>query len=144
MIEDVRISDDRSELDREMIFNFLNKEARWCKGIPQEIVERSIDNSLCIGTYYNSKQIGFGRVVTDYATFGNVVDIFVLPEHRNKGVSKLIMRAIVEHPKLQGLRRVTLATSDKQGLYAQFGFTPLPRPEIFMERHNPNVYQEDR
>jgi N-acetylglutamate synthase-like GNAT family acetyltransferase len=141
MIEDVEIGDDKSKLNREMIFNFLNKEARWCKGISREIVERSIDNSLCIGAYHNSKQVGFGRVVTDYATFGNVVDIFVLPEYRKNGLSKLIMSAIVEHPELQGLRRITLATSDKQELYAKFGFTPLQRPEIFMERHDPNVYQ---
>lgn len=144
MIDNIVISDDRSRLDRQMIFNFLNKEARWCRGIPRNIVEKSINNSLCIGAYGNSKQIGFGRVVTDYATFGNVVDIFVLPEYRNKGISKMIMGAIVEHPGLQGLRRVTLATSDKQALYAKFGFTPLLRPEIFMERHKPNVYQEDK
>lgn len=144
MTDDITISDDKSRLNIEMIFEFLNKEARWCKGIPRETVERSIDNSLCIGAYYNGKQIGFGRVVTDYATFGNVVDIFVLPDYRNRGIAKFIMNAIVECPSLQGLRRITLATSDKQELYAKFGFTALQRPNIFMEIHDPNVYQEEK
>lgn len=142
MISDIRISDEKAKLDREMIFRFLNQEARWCKGIPRSRVETAINNSLCLGSYYQDKQIGFARVVTDYATFANVVDVFVLSEYRGRGVSRLMMDALIAHPQLQGLRRWMLATSDKQGLYAKFGFTALPRPEIFMERFDPDVYRQ--
>jgi N-acetylglutamate synthase-like GNAT family acetyltransferase len=139
-MEDIRISTDKSELDRELIFNFLHNQARWCKGIPREIVEKSIQHSLCFGAYINSRQIGFARMVTDYATFGNLVDVFVVEELRGKGISSVILNAVSNHPELQGLRRITTATSEKQKLYAKFGFTELARPEIFMEKFYPMVY----
>ncbi len=105
------------------------------------MVERSIQHSLCFAAYLDGRQIGFARVVTDYATFAYVADVFVVPEHRGRGISKLLLRAILEHPELQGLRRFLLATHDAHGLYAQFGFQPLAHPEHFMTVHKPDVYR---
>lgn len=139
-MEDIQISTDKSELDTEMIFDFLHNEARWCKGIPRPVVEKAIKHSLCFGAYTGTRQIGFARMVTDYATFGNLVDVFVVEELRGKGISRIILNAVSNHPELQGLRRITLATSDKQELYAKFGYTELGRPEIFMEKFDPMVY----
>lgn len=140
MKTDIEISTDKSRLDIDLIFDFLHNEARWCQGIPRPAVEKSIANSLCFGAYRAQAQIGFARVITDFATFGNLVDVFVLPEFRGHGVSRLLLDAVNEHPELQGLRRFMLATSDKQSLYAKFGFTDLSRPEIFMEKFDPDVY----
>lgn len=141
-MEGLRISTDKNELDRELIFNFLHFEAHWCKGIPKELVEKSIEHSLCFGAYIGTQQVGFARMITDYSTFGNLVDVFVVEELRGKGISRAILNAVSEHSELQGLRRITLATSDKQALYAKFGFTELTRPEIFMEKFNPLVYSK--
>ena len=137
---DIEISTEKSRLDVNLIFYFLHNEARWCRGIPRPLVEKAIANSLCFGAYVDQSQIGFARVITDFATFGNLVDVFVVPDYRGKGVSRLLLDAVNEHSDLQGLRRFMLATSDKQSLYAKFGFTELARPEIFMEKFMPNVY----
>jgi N-acetylglutamate synthase-like GNAT family acetyltransferase len=91
--------------------------------------------------YQQQKLIGFARVISDFATFGYLADVFILPDKRGKGLSKWLMKIIIEHPQLQGLRRFTLATRDAHGLYAQFGFTPFDRPERWMQRHNPDVYK---
>lgn len=139
-MEGLRISTDKHELDRELIFNFLHNEAPWCKGIPRKLVEKAIEHSLCFGAHVGSQQVGFARMVTDYSTFGNLVDVFVVKEFRGNGISREILTAVNDHPELQGLRRITLATSDKQKLYAKFGYTELARPEIFMEKFNPLVY----
>jgi N-acetylglutamate synthase-like GNAT family acetyltransferase len=138
----IEISSEKSKLDIDFIFEFLHHQARWCQGIPRSVVETSIANSLCFGAYLGSQQIGFARMVTDYATFGNLVDVFVKPEYQDKGVARQLLEAVNAHPKLQGLRRVTLATSDKQALYAKFGFEELARPEIFMEKFDPDVYRK--
>jgi len=139
-MDSLRISTEKDELDVDFIFNFLHREARWCKGIPRELVEKSIQHSLCFGAFIGQKQVGFARLVTDYATFGNLVDVFVMQELRGKGISRVILNAVNEHPDLQGVRRITLATSDKQALYAKFGYKELARPEMFMEKFNPLVY----
>ena len=135
------ISTDRARLDITLIHDFLSS-SYWAREIPREIVERSFQNSLCFGAYHEGRQVGFARVITDYATIGYVADVFVVPEHRKRGISKQLMRAIMAHPELQGLRRLLLATSDAQGLYAQFGFKPLTNPEHFMTIHRPGMYQE--
>lgn len=108
--------------------------------MPLELLEKAIANSLCFGGYQDGEQIAFARVITDGATFANLVDVFVLPEHRGLGHSKRLVAAIMAHPDLQGLRRFTLATGDAHGLYAQFGFTPPQRPHTLMERYFPDVY----
>jgi len=140
MLPTIIISTDKSLLNIELVHNFLHYEARWCRGIPRDVVEKAIVNSLCFGAYAEGSQVGFARVVTDYATYGNLVDVFVLAEHRGKGISRLLINAVNEHSDLQGLRRFMLATSDKQALYKKFGFTELVRPEIFMEKFNPEAY----
>ena len=130
----IAISTDKSLLDLDMIHAYLSEESYWAKGIPRAVVERSIENALCFGAYEGDRQIGFARVVTDYAVFAYIGDVFVIASHRGRGVSKMIMAAIIEHPLLQGLRRWSLVTSDAQGLYRQFGFRELANPEKHMEK----------
>jgi len=135
------ISTDRSRLDVALIHDFL-RSSYWAQGIPRAVVERSIQHSLCFGAFLGGRQVGFARVVSDFASFAYVADVFVVPEHRGRGISKLLMRAIIEHPDLQRLRRILLATRDAHGLYAQFGFEPLTHPEHFMTLHEPDVYRD--
>ena len=140
MSEPCEISNDANRMDLAVIHEFL-RSSYWAREIPREVVERAIRNSLCFGAFCAGRQVGFARVITDYATFGYVADVFVLPEHRGRGVAKRIMQAILDHPRLQGLRRLLLATQDAHGLYAQFGFQPLSHPEHFMTIHHPDVYR---
>lgn len=134
------ISSDKGRMDLGSIHAYLSKEAYWCLDIPFETVRRSVEQSLCFGVYYEEKQIGFARVITDRATIAYLGDVFILPEHRGKGLSKALMRAVMEHPDLQGLRRWILLTKDAHGLYEQFGWTPVSHPERYMEVVNLNVY----
>ena len=135
------ISSDPARLDLDVIHRFLSEDAYWSPGIPRATVERAIKNSFCFGVYLpDGSQIGFARLVTDRATFAYLADVFVLPQHRGRGISKRLMEAILAHPELQGLRRWLLATRDAHGLYAQFGFKPLANPSRLMERHDPDVY----
>ena len=134
------ISTDRNRMDLSMIHEFLCS-SYWAAEIPREVVERSIQNSLCFGAFLGGKQVAFARVITDYATMAYLADVFVLPGHRGRGISKQLLRAILAHPELQGLRRILLATQDAHGLYAQFGFQPLERPDYFMTIHKPDMYR---
>jgi GNAT superfamily N-acetyltransferase len=134
------ISTDKSRLDTEMIHRFLSKDAYWARNIGRDLVQRSIDNSICFGAYDSGRQVGFARVVTDCATFAYVGDVFVLPSHRGRGVSKQLMQAIREHPDLQQLRRWDLLTRDAHRLYEQFGFRRLSKPERHMEIAVENPY----
>jgi GNAT superfamily N-acetyltransferase len=111
--------------------------------VPYALVEKSIANSLCFGGFIGVGQVAFARVISDYATFANLVDVFVVPEHRGRGYSKALLRAVLGHPELQGLRRFTLATGDAHGLYAQFGFAAPLRPQTLMERYSPDLYGRD-
>ena len=137
------VTTDRTRMDLDTIHESL-AQSYWAAGIPREIFLRSIENSLCFGVFENSKQVGFARVITDYATYAYLADVFILESHRGRDLSKFLMECIVAHPQLQGLRRWTLATRDAHGLYAQFGFTPLKSPDRFMELHNPDVYKAVR
>ena len=134
------VTTDKTKLDLQVIHGFLRR-SYWAAGIPIEVVERSIRNSLTFGLFYDEEQVGFARVVTDRATLAYLADVFVLEEHRGRGLSGWLMEAVLSHPELQGLRRWMLATADAHGLYERFGFTALKTPEIFMERHDPNVYE---
>lgn len=129
----VEISTDRARLDVDLIYRYLSQESYWAAGISREVVERSVEHSLCFGAFDGEQQIGFARVITDYATFAYVADVFVVTSHRGRGVSKAIMAAIREHPELQRLRRWHLVTRDAQRLYEQFGFRALAAPERHME-----------
>jgi GNAT superfamily N-acetyltransferase len=135
------ITTDRSRLDFVLIHNFLSTKTYWAVGRSVEVVERSIANSLCFGIYKKTEQVGFARVVTDFATFAWLADVFVVPEHRDQGLAKWLMEVILAHPELQGFRRWVLATKDAHSLYAQFGFIPLHRPERWMERPDPNMQE---
>jgi GNAT superfamily N-acetyltransferase len=134
------ISTDLNRLDVTMIYRFLSEESSWAIGIGRDIVERAIDNSLCFGGYVDGRQVAFARVVSDYATFANLVDVFVLYAYRGRGYGKQVMDAVMAHPSLQGLRRFTLATADAHALYARYGFTAPSRPELLMERYFPKIY----
>ena len=136
----LQISTDLARLDIPMIYRYLSEESSWAVGIGRDVVERSIDNSLCFGAYLDGTQVGFARVISDYATFANLVDVFVLPEYRGLGYSKQLIQAVVDHPSLQRLRRFTLATFDAHGLYRRFGFSAPSRPELLMEKYFPNLY----
>jgi GNAT superfamily N-acetyltransferase len=131
------ISTDSSLLDFEVIYNYLDKDSYWAKGIPAEKLRAAISNSLCFGVYYQKKQAGFARVVTDKATFAYICDVFILPEFRGKSLSKWLIQTILAHSGLQGLRRWSLATADAHGLYSQFGFEPLTMPERWMAIFTP-------
>ncbi|MCU1246538.1 MAG: family acetyltransferase, partial [Acidobacteria bacterium] len=119
------VTTDRARLDLDLIHGWLSRESYWAAGISRLLVERSIEHSLCFGVLDGDTQIGFARVVTDYATFAYLADVFVLPTHRGLGLSKLLMAAIREHPSLQDVRRWSLVTRDAHRLYQQFGFAPL-------------------
>ena len=136
MTSDYTISTDKSQLDIPLIHQFLSQQAYWCLNIPLEVVEQSIENSVCFGVYQNQNQVGFARVITDLATFGYLADVFILPEHRGRGLSKQLMTHIMTYPPLQGLRRWMLVTFDAHGLYTQFGFKPIEDPEntLFINR----------
>lgn len=135
-----QVSTDRTRLDVTMIHRFLSENSTWAVGIPRDVVEKSIETSLCFGGYLDGRQIAYARVVTDYATTAHLVDVFVLPEYRRNGYAKQMMRVVMEHPSLQGLRRFTLNTSDAHSLYERFGFTAPKKPEALMERYFPNIY----
>lgn len=136
------ITDQTDQLDFETIHSFIS-ESYWAKGIPKSILERAMNNSLCFGLYYGRKQVGFGRAVTDRATFAYLSDVFVLPTYRGRGLGKWMIACILAHPELQGLRRWLLVTLDAHGLYEQNGFAALREPERFMEIDNPNLYRCD-
>lgn len=140
-MQELRISTDADELDIPLIHRFLSNHSSWAKGIGEDLVRRSIARSLCFGGYLPAGQVAFARVITDRATFANLVDVFVLPEHRGKGYSKRMMDAVMAHADLQGLRRFTLATGDAHGLYARHGFASPSRPEHLMERYFPGIYE---
>ena len=133
------ISCERSRLDLAVIQRYISEESYWGQGRSLEVVRRSVENSLPFGVYRGAELVGFARVVTDYATFGWVADVFILEPHRGRGLSKWLMEVILSHPDLQGFRRWVLATKDAHELYRRFGFRELRRPERWMERPDPNM-----
>ena len=134
------VSTDPGRLDLDLIHGFLSQ-SYWSRGIPRELVERAVRNSLCFGLYEGGRQVGFARVVTDQATFAYLADVFIIESHRGRGLAKVLIAAVVAEPRLQGLRRWMLATRDAHSLYARFGFEPLAAPGRFMELHAPDVYE---
>jgi GNAT superfamily N-acetyltransferase len=131
------ISTDPARLDIDVIHGFL-RNSYWAAGRTRSVVERSITNSLCFGVYLTGRQVAFARVVSDRAVFAYLMDVFVVPEFQGRGISKALMRAVLEHPELQTLRVFLLATRDAHGLYAQFGFRPLTEPSRWMAIQDPN------
>lgn len=127
------ISTDKEKLDIKLIHDFLNNDSYWAKGRSEETIQKSIDNSLCFGVYKGSQQIGFARVVTDYAVLAWILDVFILKEFRKQALGVKLLESIMNHSELQKLQRWGLATDDAHGLYKKFGFELIKRPEIFME-----------
>jgi GNAT superfamily N-acetyltransferase len=134
------ISDERNLIQADKVHAYLSHESYWAKDIPLEIVKRSIENSLCWGVYFQGEQIGFARMITDYSTFAYLADVYIVEEHRGKGLSKLLMHEIMAHPRLQGLRRIMLATRDAHSLYTQFGFAAPENPASLMQIVFPGIY----
>lgn len=137
------ITTDAAQFNFDVIYQFIGQ-SYWAKGIPRRVMQRAIENSLCFAVIdTQGTQVGFARVITDFATFGYLADVFIIEQERGKGLSKWLIDTIVKHPDLQGLRRLMLATYDAHGLYAQFGFEPVTQPEHLMQIWDPNVYQRD-
>ena len=135
------ISTDDARLNVSVIHDFISNQSYWGQGRKVETVQRALDNSLNFGLYKGDQQIGFARVVTDFATFAWVADVFVLEEHRGHGLAKWLMETILAHPQLQQFRRWVLATKDAHDLYRRFGFHELKKPERWMERPDPNMQE---
>ena len=138
-----KISTDKSKLDIAVIHGFLST-SYWAEEIPVEIVQKAIENSLCFGVYDGSKQIGFARVITDYATCGYLADVFIVESARGKGLSKWLMECILMYPQLQGLRNFCLMTQDAHTLYARYGFKNIPKPENFMAKKIDGIYKKKK
>lgn len=139
-----RLSDEKSELQIDVIYGYLSQEAYWSPGIPRAVVERAIANSRCVGIYGpDGAQVAFARLITDDATFAYLCDVFVLPHARGRGLSKAMVAFFMAHPELQHLRRWMLVTRDAHGLYSQFGFGPISEEQVgrLMQRLDPEVYR---
>jgi len=137
------ISDDPDRLDRASIHAFLT-ESYWAKGIPREVVDRSIDGSLCFGVYEGATQVGFARVVTDFATYAYIADVFVLESHRGRGLALWLMETIRADPRLQGIRRWNLVTRDAHELYRKVGFRDAANPSRYMEIVDRDIYTREK
>lgn len=135
------ISTDPKQLDITVIHKYLSTDSYWAQGRTVDTVKRSIENSLNFGLYKGKQQIGFARIVTDYATFAWLADVFVLDTYRGRGLGKWLVEVILSHPDLQRFRRWVLATKDAHELYRQFGFIELKRPERWMERPDPQMQE---
>ena len=139
-MQDITLSLDPSRLDIDAIHAFLTG-SYWAAGIGRDVVARAVAGSVCIGAFHGHTQVGFARLVTDRATFAYLADVYVLPEHRGRGIAVGMLDALFADVQVQGLRRMLLATRDAHALYARYGFTPLAAPERMMEVHRPHVYR---
>ena len=137
---ELAVSDDPARIDRARVHDFISRESYWAKGIPRDVMDRAIDNSLCFGLYRGAAQLGFARVVTDRSTFAYLCDVFLEDGARGTGFGKWLVECIVAHPDLQGLRRFSLMTRDAHELYRRFGFKPLPDATRYLEIHHANAY----
>jgi N-acetylglutamate synthase-like GNAT family acetyltransferase len=141
--DDFIVTTDKKRIDVTYVHWFLSH-SYWAAGIPVETVQRSIDASMCFSVIYLNHQVGFARMITDKATFGYLADVFIDENFRGRGLSKWLIEVILNHPDLQGLRRLMLATRDAHSLYAQFGFTALTNTDRWMHIHNRDVYQQPK
>ena len=137
---DFFITTDRAMLDLDVIHDFLSNHAYWCKGIPYETVRKAADHSLNFSVFHQDKQIGYARVISDFATVAYLGDVFILEAYRGQGHSRWLMDQVMTHPDLQGLRRWILLTRDAHELYKKYGWTPIAIPDRWMEKHEKNAY----
>ena len=141
---DFYITSDQKKFDFDKIFDFISNRTYWAKNAPFETVKKSVINSLSFGVFHKNKQIGFWRIISDYSTIAYLGDVFIEEEYRGQGLSKWLMDVIVAHPELQGLRRWILLTADAHKLYEKYGFKTIPKPEVYMERYDPDIYIKSR
>ncbi len=135
------LSFDATRLDLDVIHGFLT-ESYWSRGIPRPLVERALANSLCIGGYDpDRRQASFARLVTDHATFGYLADVFVLPEHRGRGLGLAMTEAFLARPEVRGMRRLLLATRDAHGVYERAGFEQVTDAKPFMQILRREIYR---
>ena len=134
------ISTDRARLDLDAIHAFLAHESYWAAGIAKDVVARAIAHSLCFGVYEGAKQIGFARVISDYATYAYLNDVYIVSTHRGQGLATWLLACVLDHPMLQDLRRFSLHTKDAQSFYQRFGFVAPRYPERSLERLAPDFY----
>lgn len=139
-LNEFTVSTDPARIDGAAVHRFLSQ-SYWASGIPREVVDRSLQNSLCFGLFIGGEQIGLARVVTDRATFAYLCDVYVLEPYRGRGLAKWLIACVMAHPDLAGLRRFNLMTRDAHRLYAPFGFVPPARPDRSMEKLDPEVYK---
>jgi GNAT superfamily N-acetyltransferase len=128
------ISTDPARLDLAWTHDYLTNDAYWAQGISYRVFEKSTENALCFGVYHQERQIGFARVISDYATFAYLADVFISKEYRGRDLGRWLVKCILGYPELQGLRRWMLLTSDAHGLYERYGFIPVRHPEKVMEK----------
>jgi GNAT superfamily N-acetyltransferase len=140
----VLIKDGKENMDVDLIHQYLSEQSYWAKGISYEFVDNSLTNSFNVGAFADEEQVGFGRVITDFYTFGWLADFFVLKEYRGQGISKMMLTYLIDLPWYHRLRRVMLATSDAQNLYRQFDFKDLKNPANILEIHRPDIYLSDQ
>jgi GNAT superfamily N-acetyltransferase len=141
--DEYSISTDKTKLDVGMIHHFLYTTAYWAVGRPMSVVRKTIENSLCFGLYNGETQVGFTRIVTDYATFGWMCDVFILPSHRGRGLGKWLVECVVAHPDVKGLRRILLSSRDTQDLYEKYGgFHSLHYPANWMEKFTETPFRK--
>ena len=141
--EEFVVSTDRARIDLDVVHAYL-RSSYWAAGMPRDVLQRGIENSLTFGVYHGRRQIGFARVITDCATYAYLSDVFIVEEYRGRGLSKWMMDCILAHPDLQGLRRFALFTRDARGLYERYGFEPARSRSVYLERWAPNVYGSSR
>ncbi|MGV2292817.1 GNAT family N-acetyltransferase [Trinickia sp. YCB016] len=139
----LQFSTDKTRLDVPMIHAFLRDEAPWAKGIPFDVVQKAIEGSLCFGAYLDGVQVGFARLVTDYATFAYLCDVFTLRDYRGRGYAKALIDHVFADATLARLRRIVLVTSNAHELYRPVGFTVVEYPDRYMELHRPEIYSAD-
>ena len=132
MDQSYTVTTDLNKMDMEFIHNYLSKESYWAKGRSMELVRKSMANSLCFGLFHKDRQIGFGRVATDYVVFAWLMDLFISPADRGRGLGQMLLQSIMEHPDLQGVNGMGLRTQDAHILYRKFGFGEIPNPETWM------------
>ncbi|MGL5007626.1 MAG: GNAT family N-acetyltransferase [Plesiomonas sp.] len=138
----ITISDQRKDVDDERVYQFLAEQSSWARRIPRETLLHGLDHSLCFSALKGDELVGFCRVISDYATFAYLCDVFVLEEFRGQGIAGTMLETVMAHPDLQGLRRFVLTTAEAHALYNKYGFEPLPRPQVYMEINDPNIYKK--
>lgn len=138
------LSFDKSRLQRDQIFDYLSR-SYWSPQIRREIVERAIENSLCIGVYEDGTgdQIGFARLVTDYGRFAYLCDVFVIDDHQGKGIAQWMIQALMDHDDVKTVGHWTLATKDAHSLYEKLGFTTADERYMMMRRSSDRWQEPD-